>query len=80
LEKVVLYLASRLCFVVAISLLVCAGAWIVVSGDAAPTPGALVIEEPELDIGELPPGAHIIIYRVRNTTQRPQRIVGLAEG
>lgn len=72
--------ASRLCFVAAIGLLVWAGMWMVVSGNAAPTREALVIEEPEQDIGKQPTGVHTVEFRMRNTSDQPQRVIGFAEG
>lgn len=75
-----LTLVSRLCVIAAIALLVWAGVSLVVSGNAAPAREALVVEEPEQDVGQQPAGKHIVTFRVRNTTQQPQRIIGMTEG
>jgi hypothetical protein len=80
LENAVLTLATRLCFVAAIALIVWAGMWLLVSENSAPAQQALVIEEAERDVGQQLTGKHIVTFRVRNTTQRPQRIIGMAEG
>jgi hypothetical protein len=75
----VLTFASRLFFLTAIGLLVWAGVLIAISGNAPSVREALVVEEPQRDVGELPAGAHTVTFRVRNTTQQPQRIVGMSE-
>ena len=74
-----LSLASRLCFVAAMVLLVWAIVQMTFSGNAVPSQRALFIEEPERDLGEQPTGVHTIVFCVRNTTEQPQRIIGLAE-
>ena len=74
-----LSLASRLCFIAAIGLIVWAVVQTTFSGDAAPSQRALFIEETERDLGEQPIGVHTAAFRVRNTTEQPQRIIGLAE-
>lgn len=74
-----LILLSRLFSLAAVGLLVCAGVLFFVSRYDAPASEALVVEEPERDVGELTTGAHIVTFRVRNTTQLPQRIVGMTE-
>jgi hypothetical protein len=76
----VLTLISRLFFAAAIALLVWGGVLMAVSENAAPTHQALVVDEPEQDVGQQPTGKHIVTFRVRNTTQRPQRIIGMTEG
>ncbi|HZZ82434.1 MAG TPA: hypothetical protein VFE62_28300 [Gemmataceae bacterium] len=75
-----LTLASRLCFLSAIGLLMWAIISIVVSSTAAPPREALFIEKPEQDVGQQPVGAHLVTFRVRNTTQRPQQIIGMTDG
>jgi hypothetical protein len=76
----VLTLISRLFFAAAMALLVWAGVLMIVFETAAPAQQALVIDEPEQDVGQQPAGKHILTFRVRNTTQRPQRIIGMTEG
>jgi hypothetical protein len=75
-----LSLAARLCFVAVIGLLVWAIVQMALSGNATPAREALVIEEPERDLGEQFVGSHTLTFRVRNTTPQPQRIIGSAEG
>lgn len=75
-----LTLACRFLLFAAIGLFLWASVLFVVSDNASPVREALAIEEPERNIGELSVGAHTVTFRVRNTTQLPQRIVGMAEG
>ena len=75
-----LSLASRMCFVAAVGLLVWALVQMASSGYATASPTALFIDEPEQDLGELPVGVHMVAFRVQNTSRQPQQIVGMAEG
>lgn len=74
-----LSLASRVCFIAAIGLLVWAIVQMALPANATPSQMALVVEEPEQDLGEQAVGAHTIAFRVRNTAERPQHIVGMTE-
>jgi len=73
-------LASRLCFLAAIGLLTWAGVQMALSGNATSSQMGLVIEEPERNLGELPAGMHNVVFRLRNTTGHPHRIIGLNPG
>lgn len=75
-----LSLASRICFAATIALLVWAVVQMAHSGNATRTREALIIEEPERDLGEQFVGLHSLTFRVRNTTELQQRIIGSAEG
>jgi hypothetical protein len=79
LENAVLTLFFRFCFVSAIGLLVWVGVSMVVSENATPPRKALVIEKLEWNLGDQPVGTHLVTFHVRNTTQQPQRIIGMAE-
>lgn len=72
--------AIHLCFGAIIALVVWSIVLIIHSGNGTSSKGALLIEDAERDLGDLPVGAHTIAFHVRNTTQQPQRIVGMAEG
>ncbi len=38
---------------------------------------ALIVENPEQDLGEQMPGVHTLELRVRNTSSQPRRILGM---
>jgi hypothetical protein len=60
--------------------LLLAGLWFAFRIDGMTPQDALVIEEPEKDLGRLLPGTHDVDFRVRNTSGKPLRIIGLDSG
>lgn len=72
-------LASRLCFVTAIALLVLALVRMALPSKATPSQTGLIVELLEQEVGEVSVGVHAVAFTVRNMTAQPQQIIGMAE-
>ena len=66
--------------VIAVGLLVWAALSMLVQGETWQTEDALVVVEPERDLGEWTLGTHTLELRVHNPAGKPRRILGLPHG
>ena len=71
---------SWLCFFAAAGLLVWGVLGLIATEDDQKEGNALIVEEPERNLGEFSVGTHVVELQVRNTSRRPHRILGLPDG
>lgn len=71
---------SLLCLFLAVFLLVWGGLWAISTEGARDIDNVLIVEQTQYDLGEQSLGSHVLEVRVRNTGNRPHRILGISNG
>lgn len=64
----------------AAGLLLAAGIWVAIPHDTHHPAESLVVEDPDKDVGSRAVGAHVVEFRIRNTTAKALRVIGMEGG